>query len=355
MEVASDVDEMVTAFQVLNGNGIARAEVLSVDLETEFSPDRKEASIVDLDVPGGLKAGDNTVTVSFHQYGEADTKTVDVPLTIPSDVPTVGLLSASAANEDSGEGGLDPSMLGMSTSIDRRTVRDVVDELNDFADNSVLSVSFEPSDGSSNTYDAIEATRATDWVLTDGAEKIAPAIELIRDPGGTLAYGSLVGIYGELTNVEDDGVVVISREGASDETVTVTNGAFEYVTPPLYRKTTLTVTFLGNDSALPAVAAVTIPVRAKITFSRSKKSIRLGSRITLTANVRPKTTGGRVAFQRRKNGAWATIRSRALPSSGRISTSYKPKTTGTYKFRARFLGSATNSSKSSTAATVRVR
>ena len=104
MGVTSDVQEMVTAFQSANANGIARAHVLAVDLVTTFSAARKEAEIVDLTVKGGLKTGANTVTVSFLQYGNPATQTVDVPLRIPSGVPVTGELSASAVNNP-GDGG----------------------------------------------------------------------------------------------------------------------------------------------------------------------------------------------------------------------------------------------------------
>ena len=188
MAVVSDVNEMVSSFQEANGNGIAKAQVLSVDLETTFSTVRKEAEIVDLKVAGGLKANaDNTVTVSFLEYGNPDTQTVNAVLHIPADTPTTGQLSASAVNNPGDGGDFSEDLFAedgsgdYGSSIDRRSVKDVVSELNEAVDNTVMSVSFQPVDISASDdeeepaptedYDAIETTLATEWVISGTASE----------------------------------------------------------------------------------------------------------------------------------------------------------------------------------------
>ena len=150
--VVADVDDMVTSLQSANGNGIADGHILSVNLESEFSATRNEAEIVGLNVPGGLKTGDNTVTVSFLQYGEADTQTVDVAAQHPGRRSRHRRADRERRELRRRRRGLPEAdfleeLFGMDmggSSTDRRTVKDVVDELNEAVDNTVMSVSFQP-------------------------------------------------------------------------------------------------------------------------------------------------------------------------------------------------------------------
>ncbi len=370
--VVNDVDEIVSELQTVNSNGIAHADILSVDLESSFSPARKEAEIVDLNVTGGLKhgsgaAGDNTVTVSFLKYGEPATQTVNVPLHIPSNVPITGDLIASAVNAPDGDlfdgskGSSDPG-----SSIDRRTVKDVVSQLDAEVDNSVIDVSFQPvvfnsspiaSLAAATTYKAIDTTRSTAWVVSGTAEKSAPSFDAYLDEGApsVLPYGNMTLIDGDLNGVDSDGPVVITAPGIATRTITTTDGSLQYISPSLRKSTTFTFTFLGNDQALPTHSTLRVYVAAYVQLSASKTSVRTGSPVTLTAHVLPKDTGGSVVFQRWNGWGWSTLKTVALPSTGVAAFKYTPRSKGKFKVRARFLGSTNNVAKSSGSVTITVK
>jgi hypothetical protein len=361
--VVADVDDMVTSLQSANGNGIANGHILSVNLESEFSATRNEAEIVDLKVPGGLKTGDNTVTVSFLQYGKADTQTVDVALSIPADVPVTGELTASSVNFG-GDGGdfteadFLQQFFGMdmgSSTTDRRTVKDVVDELNKAVDNTVMSVSFKPElisdspslrgegDGTpTEELDAIETTVATDWVVSGSLTKAATQFVIYDYSGPRASYGQPAYISGSLTGLEGKSEFTVSGTGVPTETIVATDGSFRYVSPPLYRRTTLTFTFAGDDSALPTQDVVVVTVYAKVSIHASKKTLARGSALTLSATVRPKNAGGSVTFQRMNGRTWKNLKTVRLSSSGTARYKYRPGKAGTLRVRARFNGSVSN-------------
>jgi hypothetical protein len=371
--VVADVDDMVTSLQSANGNGIANGHILSVNLESEFSATRNEAEIVDLNVPGGLKTGDNTVTVSFLKYGEADTQTVDVALNIPADVPVTGELTASSVNFG-GDGGdfteadFLAQFFGMdmgSSTTDRRTVKDVVDELNKAVDNTVMSVSFQPvivqdapsiagEDIPTQEFDAIETTVATDWVVSGARSKTATQF-VLYNTGVRAGYGEGAFLMGSLSGLQGTSEFTVSGVGVPTETVVATDGSFRYFSPPLYRKTALTLTFAGDESALPTQDVVIVTVYAKVSIHASKKTLTHGTPVTLSATVRPKNAGGSVTFQRLSGHTWKKLKTVRLSSSGTALYKYRPGKAGTVKVRAHFNGSASNRSNSSSSTTLRVK
>ena len=93
--VTNDVDEMVGTFQMVNDGGLFHADIVSVKLESKLTSARRTADIADVSVTGGLHYGVNVVHVSLLQHGVAATRTIDVPITIPSGVPLTGTLTCS--------------------------------------------------------------------------------------------------------------------------------------------------------------------------------------------------------------------------------------------------------------------
>lgn len=377
--VVSDVNDMVSDFEDANGNGIAHADILSVGFETEFSSARREAQIVGVDAPNGLKTGDNVINVLFLQFGEPATQTVPVHLHIPSGVPVAGTLSAvsvnyprigmSSSSASDPFAGLDGLFSGPYSTIDRRTAKDVVDELNATVDNSVISVSFLPGDltngGNSGTdsgapvaaakYAAVEVTQATPWVSSGSVSKVAPMFLFDPDNETSVPYGWSTEILGSLIGVDGDGSVRITAAGVPTSTVPVTEGEFAWLSPSMKKNTTFTFTFLGNDEAAPAVAKLRIYVAARTTLTASKGSAAKGSSVTLTAKILPATAGGSVAFQRWDGWMWSTLKTAPVPSSGIVTYKYSQKSKGSATIRARFLGSASNTSSNSSSVTIKFK
>ncbi|NTU72414.1 MAG: Ig-like domain repeat protein [Coriobacteriia bacterium] len=362
MAVVSDVDDMVSEFQYANDNGIAHAEIQSIALESEFSAAQREAEVVDVTVDGGVRSGDNTATVSLHVYGEVATQTVEMPFVVPADVPPTGELNVSAVNgsyeEDYSEDLFDE--YGYESSIDRRTVADVVDELSDTVDNTVLTLSFAPEDLSDSEeetlsidYATIETTQATGWVVYSSITKAAPLFTAYSYGAGFLSYGHTGEIACSIDGMEGRGLVV----GSDGTTATVDWGTGTYTTVPLYQNTSVDLTFLGNEDTLPAVldTPVDLGVKARVSCATSKSTPKHGTTVTLTANVLPAATGGRVAFQRLKGSRWVTLKTVSVGATGRATYRYKPASAGTVKVRARFTGSAMNMSNNSSAVTLRVK
>ena len=374
--VVSDVDDIVGSLQNVNANGIAHARVLSVDLQTTFSPTRKEAEIVDITVSGGLKSGENTVTVSFHQFGQSATQTVDVALDIPDGVALTGSLSVvSVNNSDESDG----SSVGTASkpkdtgapggtsrsNIDRSTVKEVVDQLNEAVDNSIMAIRYQPSTGSGGSPvdpsagsesepDAIETTYSAPWVVSGDVTKAA--IEMsVASSDNPVSYGGAPTIGCRFSSNDAAGKVEVTGLGGSPDRFEFTDGWASFSTPPLRRNTRLVITFLGDDFTLPAQQTLSVGVRAKTTLSASRRLLARGGGVTLTAHVLPKATGGKIAFQRRSGSTWKTIKTVSVPSGGAVAYTYTPGITGSVKVRARFTGSAMNRSSNSGTITLHIR
>ena len=363
MATVNDVNQMVSDFEDANGNGIAHADILSVDLDATYHKARNEAEIVSVDVAGGLKTGQNTVKVSLLLYGDPATHTVDVPFTTPADVPLTGDLKAESINDPNGFGSSSDT-LGMmlqsdspsGPTTDRRSVSDVVKELTDAADNSTFRVSFAPSAATSTsagTYDTIDTTATTPWVVRSSATKTAPAITAYLD-AESYAYGREASVYGMLTGVSSSGEIAVSGKGVPTSIVPISGGSFSYVSPPLKHTTTLHFSFAGSDDALAAEADVVVGVAAKTKLQASKKSVAKGTSVTLTAEVRPHNAGHEVAFQRSSGSSWKTLKTVTLPATGKAKWAYKPGRTGLVRLRARYLGSGVALASNSKSLTIDV-
>ena len=143
-----DVASIVSQLQQLGGNGIAHPKIQSVSLVAEIAPVRRNAEVVAVDVPGGLRTGDNTATVSLLQWGVEATQTVEVPFAIPAGVPLTGELQASDAwGFDDGEETFDEEQYYFSetvSSVDRRTTAQAVKDIAAELPNNTLKVTFQP-------------------------------------------------------------------------------------------------------------------------------------------------------------------------------------------------------------------
>jgi len=368
----SDVASIVSELQWLGENGIAKPNIVSVDVEAAITNRRSYGEIVGISVPDGLRTGDNVATVSLVQWGEDTTQTVAVPFKIPAGVPLTGeLMATDPAGMDADEDDefSEDALFSEgdeSSSSDRRTVAQAVADLNSELGNNALKVTFAPSDIPSELdeefvtpkyYKPIVVTKEVDYVVTGGVSKIAPKFRF-EPLASTISYNNPAMLLGELLGADNRSAVSVSRTLAGSSTPSSLagtvydpeEGPFYYTTPGLPRTAKITFKFAGDADTLPTTGGVTIKVKARTTLSASRTTFKKGKTTTLTAYVAPSTATGKVVFERYVGGRWYSIGTRTL-SGGKASMSYKPSKTGTYKIRARYVAASNSTNVASNSST----
>lgn len=355
--VTADVDEMVGVLQSVSAEGLAHADIVSVNLESEITHARRTAQIVDVQVPGGIRAGNNLVKVSLRQYGVAATRTVDVTMTIPNDVPLTGELSCTGQDESSEFSGDGPDIPGLpKPTFDRMNVKDAVDMLNGEASNNALSVTFAPSLSDEEleeyrglpipTFEPISTSTLVDTVVTGSKSKTTTMMDVyVLTP--QVSYGVSGIVEGTVLGIEENGVVSIygTYPGASErliKTAAVTfdgdAGFFRATVPYLRSNIKLRFVYSGDSTSLGCTANASIKVAARVGVRVSATRIRRGAAITVEAATTPSTATGKLVFERYYRNRWVAITSRTLVS-GSARMSYRPPV-GALLIRAHYLGSA---------------
>lgn len=369
----TDVDSIVTRLQMLSANGIAKPKIQSVKLESSFSATPNLMEVVDVTVAGGLKHGANKATVTYKKWGQVAKSKMDVWFIIPSNVPVSGTLTAFGTTGDDDLfddfDALDEETVGGGW-IDSTTTKEAVDELRKELTNDKLTVSFQPIDLSwvggeegedeePVDFDPIEASVRTNSVVVGSVSKSAPAIVTVMDPAGTLPYFEYPGITGMIVGTEGGGTLKISRRyvrqsaWAPQGTAKFESGTvFEALLDPMSRNATLRLMYSGDDSSLAATQDVNVKVAAKVKLKPSAKTIKRGKKVTLTATVLPKDSGGKVVFERYSGGRWKAIATR-YTVGGKAAYKYKAPL-GSNRLRARTIGSAVNAPGTSSKITVKV-
>jgi hypothetical protein len=377
--IINDSWNAISSVQAVLDSGIDQLDISSVNLEARISAHRKNAQIVGLDVPGGVKTGLNYANVSVLAFGQAATQTVVVPFTVPAGVNTRGLLTASASDSY----GMYSDYFDYSDSYfsSRESLADIVTDLNSAQPNNVISLTFEPTrvyneeDIISDTPPAppktIESSAATAWAVTGQAEAGTPIIQA-RLMNSVVNYGGYTMLSGYIEGPDAVGKVSVygHRIGTPGETflgyakvLYLANGPgplFSFPVDDVQRNTVLRIHVDGSDSWTAANTSVYLKARAKVSGSASKKSINAGSKVTLTSKVWPQATvGGTVTFQQwnASQKRWVSIKGVSLVNSRGVvkaSTSWKPKH-GVHKVRAYYRGGKTNVASASGSFTVTVR
>jgi hypothetical protein len=384
--LVGDVSEMVTAFQSVNENGLAHADILSVDLQSDITSRRNTMDLADIEAPDGLTWGDNRVRVSLFRYGVEATETLETTLTIPDGMPLQGQLSAAPQNGGySYGGGIYDVFFSSSSSANRDSVKDVVDYLNSEQSNSVLIVTYQPDNtfntggSSSGSYnvrssvatdlpDVTPTGRVTQTISTSsyltGAVSKNTTVLTASTKRRTAAYGGSATIVGTISGLLQPATVTITGRVFGDDTETVLGhadvvgtssiGTFSKTIHGLRRNMVVTVRFDGDDKALASSTEVPVDVAAGVSLRTSARLVRGSGGVTLTASIRPSDAGGSVAFERRKGRRWVVIGSRWLSASGNASMSWRPPA-GTSTLRAHYRGGITNVGADSRTVVVRRR
>lgn len=348
-------------------SGVDDAEVLSVDFEAALDPGYRDARILDFEAPAGLVSGaDNKITVSLYETSAKTTRTVDVTLTIPADVPNTGTIMVTGANEgfeeDMGEGEGD---IDQERSL---TTSEVAAELRVTPTNADLVVTYLPEDNADDenpfaepkpsATEPISVTKATSWHVWGAAEKSTAFFELFAP---TAEYNSFALLMGEVEGIYADTVLEI-RGRSVDSTVSTLLGTidlkadragyaeFDEVLMGLKKNTRLTVVFQGDRRTLRTTQTVSLRVRAAARVTPSATKVTVGKRVTLRATVAPTTSPGKVVFERYSGGRWRAIATKTLVA-GKASTTFRPAK-GSTKVRVRFLGGPVNAAKTSATRTI---
>jgi hypothetical protein len=364
----------VTALEGALDAGVDTLHIVSIDFEARVSQHRNSATIIGVDVPGGIKTGVNHAQVKVLAYGKAATQTVNVDFTLPAGVNTQGLLSAmsSYGSSDYYDYSFDEEYFDYS---ERTTVKSVVDDLNSLQPNNVINVAFQPlpvrpssddeerfilSDTPITEPKAIETSVATTWSVSGEAEAGTPIITLRRSKS-IVGYNGSAGLSGTIYGPDAVGKVSVfgTRAGTPGEvflgyaTVKYSNmwdgPLFYFYASGLKANTTLRVHVDASDDGqwTEGNATTSIRVRAKVGLTASDKRFSAGKRIRLTSTVYPASAVGRTVTFQRWNASqkrWRSISSAKLVlkhGKATASISWKPRA-GTQKIRAHFEGGTTN-------------
>lgn len=352
-ELVADVWTITSELENVNGNGIANAHIVSVDLESRISAKRARAEVIDVQAPNGLAWGDNRVTVTLAQAGVKDDRTVDVTLTIPAGTPLTGELSALGTGDVGAEGG-DPSKPDAGPGIDRRTVADVVAELGQMVPRNQLVVSYQPGGGVTGmnaladtitatkpVAESVAATVSTSWVVGKSVTKPTSLIEA-EFSRRTITYGSTLYVAGQVMDATS-GTVELWRRYSGDATETLVatatvgdTGSFMAAVSGLERSAVVRIYHPGTAENLASQARYVIRVAPRIRLSVNDPHVTRGTRVRFAASLRPATVTGGVVIERRVGTRWVRI-ALVTPSGGTARAGWTPPV-GTHTVRARYLG-----------------
>ena len=305
-------------------------------------------------------------------YGVEDTQSIPVTLNIPAGTATGGTLIASAQSSFDSELSDMLDSLGISVSVDasggRRSIAQIADSLNHSLPNNTIVVTFQPSLSGSDfpgdspssqlpSTDPVTLNVAADWPIDGEADVSVATINAEAQPN-VITYGDWPWIEGTVSGPSKVDTVTLyaTQAGSSVETTVATvkaasvDGQVTFSFDELDQIFTNTKYRIHIDATPGYTGAdgyVTVYVKAPTSLSTSASRIKPGRRVTLTANVYPKTAalgGGTVVFERLSGKRWLKITSKPLGVSGsyaKAAYSWKPGK-GTQKVRVRYLGGTYN-------------
>lgn len=375
--VNDHVWDITSRLTSINPYGISGARILSVDLASEISPNRRSGRVVDVTVPGGLRHGDNRVVISLHRRGILPTQTVEVTLTVPAELPLDGTLSvATAADGASAEDPMEPR-----TAPDpaRSTLADIVADIRGWTPPTNVSVRYEPAPAADDGGDpddpgidwgfalglepdepASVATASVDTSIVTSGSVRKTATTVVTLPVPAVSYRGSARLAGTVAGA-GGGSVEVWRRYADEATWTrvgstavSASGSYSITASNLIKNATFRIEYSGSAEALPATATQRVSTRASVSLSLSAGTVAKGRYVVLSTSVFPSTTTGSVVFERYNGRTWARVAVRSL-SAGKASVGYKASTTGRQRFRVRYMGGAVNAPQTSTTRTLTVR
>lgn len=363
--------------------GIKRAHIESIGFEASASTSRAAATVVDVQVPGGIKRGANKVRTLVWLHGVDDTQTVETTLVVPADASLSGSLivagqGGSAGSDEAWMAG-EEIFLGEAFGFSkptRETLADAVEDLNAQSRNNELKVSYFAGGEETGIFDLLfggdtedleaagETVTALAQVMRGTITKANARIFMEAQPSAvsygrnTQLSGMLMGLSARTARMH----VLRKTAGASDETTVAVMNArrrsggyamFSRGIGPLTRTSKLTVRWDGDDDFLGAQASRWVRVRGLVRLTVRPATTVLGNRVRLRAYVYPRNVGSKVWFQRQVAGRWVNM-SRVTVGAGSMATYWWRAPRGTHLVRAKFMGSTTNVGSYSSVVRVRV-
>ncbi|HTX70800.1 MAG TPA: hypothetical protein VMH50_16865 [Thermoleophilia bacterium] len=196
-------------------DGVASPTIESVSVNAALSHAHNRARIADVSVAGGLKVGDNRVTVTLWPYGSASDRTVEVPLKIAPGTLLSGTLYVTAPYlgiDDLGGGWIGYEVPNSDNAPQRQTLGKIVDAINAQPAMDEVQVAYDPQDDDSySDWDSQwgdQATLAgadTGTFLIGSKSKQTVRLSLgaqpprVRRRGNVLLHGTLSRAAGETT------------------------------------------------------------------------------------------------------------------------------------------------------------
>ena len=372
--MTNDTTLIVDELQDVLANGTQTPEIESVDFEMSYTKHHSSARIVGVDVPAGLKTGENIATVTFVAYGQPDFVTQNIAFTIPAGIPLSGVLTASSSEEANS-----PTETASSSETTPgpisgwiETVADAVDYLKSVQPDDVVKLTYVPN-ASSGSADGVARSAATPWELSGIAVANSPVIST-EFSATTVDYRGTTSISGTVNGPTADSTVEIyAKSAVAGESApwkhlaTVTaeydasreEASFETQVGDLPTTSKVRFHIAGHDGWLSSDATRTLKVRANTHLSVSTTTPQSMKSFTLSARVLPAAAAGsKVSFQywNKHQGAWITLSTRTLAVSGGAA---RTKVVwqlgkGTWKVRARFRGGPSNAASASNAVSLHV-
>jgi hypothetical protein len=372
----ADAQNAVTTLLSALDYGIETPHIVSVDLQSSVTSERRSATIVGVNTLAPLHAGANAVRVSFLARGRLATQTVDVTVTIPDDSPLTGALVASCLNTDTSDSGGSAS----AATTSRKTIAQIAAGLEAAPSNDEVIVDFVPGSGvipltsnasvvglGSASDPAIETSAPTPWVLSGGAT--TQVTQLLSVSAAPITYGDDAWVVGMITGPQADVPVSIfsvpDGGGPGDLLATGTayvddDGSFFAIpVSGLTANTELRVAVDAGDGYTPAEAYVSVTVRGRVGLKAVPKTIWRGSLTVITASVAPHSASGTVRFQYydAKHRTWRALITKKLShtaAGGRAVYMWWPPR-GSWKVRAVYSGDWEFGAGGSPTVTIRVR
>ena len=367
---SSDLSMMLNKLTA-NSQGVAPAQVKSVDFSATVTAQRKTARIVGVSVPGGLKTGSNTVQTILAAYGTRTLQVADTTLVIPPGTPTDGVLRVMAPRNN--EGDYLFFLLGNSPSArftdNRQTVAQIVAGIEAMPQNNDLLLTYQPRSlrigiperGAGGSKKPVKATSHSDWV-TRGGMSLRTGMMFMRVAPTTMAYDGSAQLRGFVPSARGKSNVEIYQRsaGASSFTLAATVpvtvrhgfGVFHCRLTKMTVNTTVKAVWDGDDRSLGATATRSVHVRAHLALQAKPAHIQLGGHVKLIATLKPLQPGATVWFDRLAGGSWQPIKAVRAAASGLATLSWAPPS-GASTVRARFAGNAMNAPATSATAVVK--
>lgn len=317
---------------VADPDGVAPAEVVSVDMRGSVSPARSAARIVAVRLPRGLPAGVAApVEVVLNLHGDPTPLVVKGTIDVPAGAsPTGGVNVYPAMAVPGGEGGEAPS----SSPDEPKTVAERVADVRALPTNDQLVVQLVPDgvDGGgarerephltppeAGPPGSVQTTLTVAGRFVTGSLQLRVGRLTLRASPSTARYRGAFTVSGGIAETQGAGEVDIYARpyGDAERTwlATVpaepdgTGGAtFAYRTGGFATTTQLTAEWAGDARATGASASVTVRVAQSVSLTADRAGVKPGETVRLAARVLPGRAGQVVRFERRSAGSWLPIK-----------------------------------------------